>query len=34
MINANYNSIREITDKLEVKIADSKEVNDPISADL
>ena len=34
MINVNYNSIREITDKLEVKIADGKEVNDPISADL
>lgn len=34
MINMNYNSIREITDKLEVKIADGKEVNDPISADL
>lgn len=34
MINMNYNSIREITDKLEVKIGDGKEVNDPISADL
>ena len=34
MINVNYNSIREITDKLEVKIADGKEVNDPISAEL
>ncbi|MER2147806.1 MAG: hypothetical protein ABS987_01490 [Ruminococcus sp.] len=34
MINVNYNSIEEITDKLEVKIADGKEVNDPISADL
>lgn len=34
IINVNYNSIREITDKLEVKIADGKEVNDPISADL
>ncbi len=34
MINVNYNSIREITDKLEVKIADGKEINDPISADL
>ena len=34
MINVKYNSIREITDKLEVKIADGKEVNDPISADL
>ena len=34
MINVNYNSIREITNKLEVKIADGKEVNDPISADL
>ena len=34
MINMNYNSIREITDKLEVKIADGKEVNNPISADL
>ena len=34
MINANYNSIKEITDKLEVEIANGKEVNDPISADL
>lgn len=34
MINVNYNSIREITNKLEVKIADGKEVNDPISAEL
>jgi len=34
MIKVNYNSIKEITDKLEVKIADGKEVNDPISADL
>ena len=34
MINVNYNSVREITNKLEVKIADGKEVNDPISADL
>ena len=34
MINVNYNSVKEITDKLEVKIADGKEVNDPISAEL
>lgn len=34
MIKINYNSIREITDKLEVEIANGKEVNNPISADL
>ena len=34
IINVNYNSIKEITDKLEVEIANGKEVNDPISADL
>lgn len=34
IINVNYNSIKEITDKLEVEIAYGKEVNDPISADL
>ena len=34
MIKINYNLIREITDKLEVEIANGKEVNDPISADL
>ena len=34
ILNINYNSIREITDKLEVEIANGKEVNDPISADL
>ena len=34
ILNINYNSIKEITDKLEVKIADGKEVNDPISAEL
>ena len=34
IINVNYNSIKEITDKLEVEIANGKEVNDHISADL
>ena len=34
MINVNYNSIREITNKLEVKLREDKEVNDTISADL
>ena len=34
IINVNYNSIKEITDKLEVEIANGKEVNDPISAEL
>lgn len=34
ILNIDYNSIREITDKLEVEIANGKEVNDPISADL
>ncbi len=34
ILSIDYNSIKEITDKLEVKIADGKEVNDPISADL
>jgi len=34
IINVNYNSIKKTTDKLEVEIANGKEVNDPISADL
>ena len=34
ILNINYNSIREITDKLDAEIANGKEVNDPISADL
>ena len=34
ILNIDYNSIKEITDKLEVEIANGKEVNDPISADL
>ena len=34
ILSIDYNSIKEITDKLEVEIANGKEVNDPISADL
>ena len=34
ILSIDYNSIKEITDKLELEIANGKEVNDPISADL
>ncbi len=34
IINVKYNTIKEITDKLDAEIANGKDVNDPISADL
>ena len=34
ILSIDYNSIKEITGKLELEIANGKEVNDPISADL